>query len=345
MTSGNAPGGGKGRRKDLSRLAKDRYVGLLLSFAAGTVASAVAYVSHANLGTSVGLGVVIFIAGQLIDLSFRIESWVEDLSRRTASVEAELTTTRASLRDLSTASALEGEFKKAILHLTSGKSEGGAELANTLGRIVGALPDIPPLLAGYTREKLELTAGALAAKNFQEVGEDVPYIGTILARDFRTCLFATSLYPIPFWETGWGQTYHDEMCRRVSQLNRDGSHILAQRVFIVRHGTEEGLTGDSCHHRMIREQIAAGIEVRACYETDLASPEFRQDFGIWDHELAVLVHVSVDTHGIRRVTGTNYQYEKGEIARLEGIARRIWSISRPFDTWLARIRIREGESE
>jgi hypothetical protein len=334
MSAGNALGGVKGRRNGLSRLATDRYAGLLLSFIAGTVASAVAYVSHANLGTSVGLGVVIFIAGQLIDISFRIESWIEDLSRRLASVEAELTTTGASLRDLSTASALEGEFKKAILHLTSGKGESGAELANTLGRIVEALPNIPPLLAGYTREKLELTAGALAAKNFQEVGEDVPYIGTILARDFRKCLFATSLFPLPFWETGWGQTYHDEMCSRVSQSIRDGSRILAQRVFIVRHGTEADLAGDSYHNRMVREQIAAGIEIRACYETDLASPEFRQDFGIWDHELAVLVQVSVDTKGIRKVTGTNYQYEKGEIARLEGIARRIWSISRPFDTWL-----------
>lgn len=343
MTAGKALGGDKGRRRDLSRLTKDRYVGLLLSFVAGTVASAVAYVSHANLGTSVGLGIVIFIAGQLIDLSFRIESWIEDLSRRTACVESEMTTTRASLRDLSTASALEGEFKKAILHLTSGKAEGGAELVNTLGRIVEALPHIPPLLAGYTREKLELTAGALAAKNFQEVGENVPYIGTVLARDFRTCLFATSLYPLPFWETAWGEKYHEEMCLRVSQLRRDGRNILAQRVFIVRQGTEEGLAGDSHHHRLIREQIAHGIEVRACCETDLTPPD-RQDFGIWDHELAVLVHVSVDTHGIRKVTGTNYEYERGEIVRLEGIARRIWSISRPFDTWLARIRIRDGES-
>jgi len=335
MTSGDALGGGKGRRNDLSRIVKDRYAGLFLSFIAGTTASAVAYFSHADLGTSVSLGVVVFVAGQLIDLSFRIESWVEELSRRTASVEAELTATRASLRDLSEASALESEFKKAILHLTSGKGEIGAELANTLGRIVEALPNIPPLLAGYTRDKLELTAGALAAKNFQEVGEDVPYIGTILARDFRKCLFATSLFPLPFWETGWGQSYHDEMCRRVSQSHRGGSRILAQRVFIVRHGAEADLAGDSYHHRMVREQIAAGIEIRACFETDLAFPDFRQDFGIWDHELAVLVQVSVGADGIRRVTGTKYQYEKGEIARLEGMAQKIWSVSRPFDSWLA----------
>ena len=353
MNANDASDGGKGRGKDLSKLATDRYVGFLISFVAGTAASAVAYFTHANLVNSVGLGVVIFVAGQMIDLSFRMESWVESLSnrmeswteglsRRTASVEAKMTTIAASLRDLSTASALEGEFKKVVVHLASKNAEGGVELANTLSRIVEALPDIPPLLVGYTRGKLELTAGALAAKNFDEVGESVPLIGTSLATAFRTCLFATSLYPLPFWETAWGQTYHDELCRRISQLHRDGHNIRAQRVFIVRHGTEKGLADNSYLHNKIRQQIEAGIEVRACYEEDLPFPEYCQDFGIWDHELAVLVQVE-DKHGIRKITGTNYLYEKGGIARYEGIAERIWTTSRPFNIWLERIRTHGDE--
>jgi hypothetical protein len=321
---------------------RGRYFGLILALLAGVAVAVVARIIKASWEGSVALGLVVFVASQLVDLAFRLDSSLNALASGSSTTNDRLRDTDDLLESLSAAYTLHGHSVKAVQQLRSTRETAGRDLAETLERVLRELPDVPPPLLNVVRLELEKTAEPLVKKEFVVPGDPLPYIGTHLARNFRTHVSATSLYPLKFWLTGWGSSYQEAMCARAKEL-KGSDGVTLKRVFIVQEGKAEPFVAE--YSDLIREQMCAGIKVQVCYESEL-SPEECQDFGIWDRQLVVRVQVSANDDRTRRVISSAYRYDSGAIARAEALFGKIWDNSRPFDMWVrSNLRVVGGADE
>lgn len=296
-------------------------------YAAALVVSVVvgfgSYLIKADLPQSILLG----IATMLAFLAIESNSMALSLTRAVKITNSRLdrVISRLETRD---------RFVESWEHLHD-SGPAGVELAGTIERIQSSLKELPAPLLGLANEALGEPATALTRQELVHTGRD-PALGTNLVRWFRHTAFATSIHPMEFWLTPWGQNYHQAMCDRTRELSRAGS-VSFRRVFIVRAESARDLIAGP-YYELIREQINAGIDVRVCLESDL-SPELRVDFGIWDRSLEAFL-IPDEGH---RITKVYYRYSSDMVRAAEQRATLIWDRSVPFDSWI-RV-VRAGASE
>ena len=275
------------------------------------------FLIKADLPQSILLGVVTMLAFLVVEST----STAVSLGRLVGTMDSQLKEVISRLQ-------INEKFAESWEHLhRSGPS--GVQLAQTVERMSCLLRETPAPLFGLFNESLSEPVSALERQELLHAGQD-PALGTKLISWFQYSLFATSLHPLQFWFTPWGQNYHRAICDRTRELARSTRKApLVRRVFIVSTDSVSSLK-EGPYRKLIREQIDAGVDVRICYESDLHS-ELRVDFGIWDERLEAFLIPDES----KRISKVYYRYSSEAVRAASHRASLIWDRSVPFDTWLS----------
>lgn len=293
----------------------ERYLIYAASLLVSIIVGLISYLVVSDLQQSIILGTITMLAF----LVFENSALLLQLTRT-------VSTANARLDHLSESLAARDQFVESRDRL-QGIGPSGAALAAKLEQIWSDSCDVPPVLLDLIGETLNSPAESLASRNLVHAGKD-PALGTRLVSWFKRDAFATSIYPMDFWFTPWGQNYHQITCERMRNQSRTGG-LRFRRVFIAKDENAADLTSGA-YHDLIREQIDAGVEVRACLLSDLSS-DLCVDFGLWDDALEVVLVANQRD----RITKTYYRNFSEATARHR--ANQIWDRSTPFDDWIARI--------
>jgi len=294
-----------------------RTVSLIVSIAVGISS----YLIKTDFQQSIILSVVIMLAFLVIESN----SMVISLTHVTKVTNSRLEHLCLSFESLD-------QFMETRAQLCSSGGVDGVELTKTMDRIWFSFNDIPVVLLGLANKTLGESAEMLVRRNLVHAGQD-PALGTNLVRWFQRSAFTTSLYPMDFWLTPWGQNYHRVICERMRKMSRTGTAMF-RRVFIVQDEKGDELISGP-YYELICEQIDSGVEIRSCFASDL-SADLRIDFGVWDGVLEAFL-IPDDTH---RITTVHYRYSNDAIRAAEQRATLIWDRSMPFEEWASLVRAR-----
>ncbi|WP_306204445.1 DUF6879 family protein [Actinoplanes sp. RD1] len=279
----------------------------------------------ASLVLGLVTGIISYVFRQDLQLSL-ILGFVVGVGLLTVKVLAELTrVTGAGDRAERTLAGIETSLRHRDRYLTTLDHVGG-DLPRSLERIHAGLATVPPELFGVAAQLLEDPLDQLERRHIVTSAESSS-LNTHLVRTFRSDVFTTSVLPMHFWLTPYGQNYNDAICARLAELAATGHPARFRRVYIVRDSW-----ADQVHHGpyadVIRRQQEAGINVRVTVES-LLPTDLRRDFGVWDARLEVELEVDGDGYLIRR----HYRYSADAVAAAERRAEQIWDRSTDFATW------------